>query len=267
LKISPAIFEAVAYMRHWFKAKGPHGVHSPFVFELITQILVRNGDFYFFKKASEHRNELIRNKTEIEVLDLGAGSKMHKSHKRKVSDIARHALQPALSAEALFRLVAHFKPENILEMGTSLGLTTAYLASANVKSKVISLEGAPEICKIAKQNWEKWNVANVQMIEGDFADTLESALTQMKIVDFALVDGNHRFQPTIDYVERIEQSCHEWSVIVLDDIHWSEEMEAAWDFLRKRPSVSLSLDFFHFGILFYRKGRVKEHFRLRLPDN
>jgi predicted O-methyltransferase YrrM len=257
-------FEAKAFFRHKLLALGPHGVHSPFVFDLITQVLNPKRDFYIFEKIESVRAELLADQRTIKVNDLGAGSRELKSDLRKVSQIAKNSLQPASSARAMFRLVDHFKPASILELGTSLGITASYLASA-AKVPVHTIEGSPEIIAIAKEVFSKLQLENIRYHGGPFKDKLPEVLSQLEQPAFILMDGDHTYQSTIQYFDLIYHSLHEDSIVVLDDIHWSSAMEKAWNEIRLRTEITLSLDFFHFGLLFFRKGRIKEHFRLHLP--
>lgn len=259
------LFEARAYLRHLISAKGPHGVHSPMVFDLITKILIQDKSFYVFEAIERVREDLLRDERMIHVQDFGAGSRKMKGDQRSVAHIAKFALQPASHAQALFRLIDYVRPENILELGTSLGITSAYLASVAAKTKVWTLEGAPEIARIAKEVFDVLNLGNVKVIQGNFDDQLNMVLQEMGNVDVAVMDGNHRYDPTIRYFNEISPFLHDDSVVILDDIHWSAEMERAWNEISRNPKVTLSLDFFHFGVLFFRKGRVIEHFRLKLP--
>ncbi len=257
-------FEAKAFLRHKLQASGPHGVHSPFVFELITQVLNPGREFYIFEKIENIRKKLLADQRTIQVNDLGAGSRALKSDLRKVSRIAKNSLQPPSSARALFKMADHFKPASILELGTSLGITTAYLAStANVP--VYTIEGSPEIVSISKEVFSDLKLDNIYSYTGAFKDKLPEVLSQLKQPDFVLMDGDHTYSSTIQYFDIIFPFLHENSIVVLDDIHWSSGMEKAWDEIRSLAEITLSLDFFHFGVLFFRKGRIKEHFKLHLP--
>jgi predicted O-methyltransferase YrrM len=257
-------FEAKAFLRHKLRASGPHGVHSPFVFDLITQVLNSKKEFYIFEKIESVRSELLADQRTIQVNDLGAGSRELKSDLRKICRIAKNSLQPAASAQALFKMVDHFKPACILELGTSLGITTSYLASAT-KVPVYTIEGSVEIVSISKEVFSKLKPGNIHSYTGPFKDKLPEVLPQLKQPAFVLMDGDHTYQSTIQYFDLIFSFLREDSVVVLDDIHWSSGMEKAWNEIKSRPAITLSLDFFHFGVLFFRKGRIKEHFSLHLP--
>jgi len=260
-----AWFEAKAWLKHRIKARGPHGVHSPLVFYWITQVLKSEKHFFCFDEIEALRLEMIENPRLITIEDFGAGSRVSKSNKRSIASIVASAANPAPHAQVLFRLVNEVMPKTILELGTNLGISTAYLAKAAVTADVYSIEGSLELLKEAEANLKALNVKNVQLVKGTFQDQLPLVLEKMKRVDFAWIDGHHSEQPTIDYFELIANYCHENSILVFDDIHWSAGMERAWERIKSNNQVSLSLDFFHFGIVLFQKGREKEHLLLKLP--
>ncbi len=261
--ISQHFFKAKAFLRYFFKAKTKHGVHSPFVFDLLTRVINQEGEYYAYEKLERQRQILLNNTTEIEVTDFGAGSSFNKNNVRKISDIARHSLQPEKYAKLLFRLMNEFRPKNNLELGTSLGLTTLYQSIPVSHSNFITLEGCPNIANIAQENFSKFDQKNLKIIVGNFDDTLAQALTQMPMLDYVFFDGNHRYEPTMRYFNQCMEHIHEGTVFIFDDIHWSSEMEQAWNEIKKDSRVTITIDLFKIGIVFFRKGQVKQDFILR----
>jgi predicted O-methyltransferase YrrM len=251
------------YIKYWMKssnAKG-HGVHSPFVFDLIDKVFTDDRDFYVFPLIESSREELLYNTSLIEVTDYGAGSRVNKNFSRTISSIAKSSLKPPKFGQLLFRLVNHFGSSTILELGTSLGITTSYLAAANHNGLVITMEGAPEIAKQAKRHFQHIGLNNIEQVIGDFDTTLGNVLQKNKTLDFVFIDGNHRFEPTLRYFNMMKPNLHEYSVLVFDDIHWSKEMEQAWDAIKKDDSVTLTIDLFFIGLVFFRKEqKEKQHF-------
>lgn len=241
-----------------------HGVHSPFVFNFITQILNDKRSFYSFNAIESLRDKLKKNQTVLTIEDFGAGSRVNSHYQRSVSSIANSALKPAKFGQLLFRMVNYYQPSTILELGTSLGITTAYLASANTHAEVITMEGASEIAKVASNNFRSLNLNNVRVIQGNFDETLVSALqTIPQKIDFAFLDGNHRKDPTINYFHALLPKIHDHSILIFDDVHWSSEMEEAWDYVKNYEAVTLSIDLFFIGIVFFRQeNKEKQHFTI-----
>lgn len=247
------------YFKYYFSAKTKHGIHSPFVFDLATSVLENKNQFYDYEKIEKLRSKLLENTKEIFVTDLGAG----KSGKRRICDIAKQAEKSKKYGQLLFRLVNKFRPETILDLGTSLGITTLYLASANKQSKVITIEGCPETAKVAEKNFKKYDAKNIQQVIGNFDDVLVSVRAKHNQLDFVFFDGNHKKEPTLRYFTQCLQYINNDSVFVFDDIHWSDEMEEAWEEIKNHSEVTVTMDLFFLGIVFFRKEQSKEHFIVR----
>ncbi|MFY8024775.1 MAG: O-methyltransferase [Sediminibacterium sp.] len=251
------------YMHYWIRSSNPkgHGVHSPFVFELIDKVFIDDRNFYIFPLIEAAREELKFNNTVITVADFGAGSRLNATSSRTISSIAKSALKPKKFGQLLFRLVNHFAPTTILELGTSLGITTSYLAAANHRARVITMEGAPEIAQQAQRHFQHIGLQNIEQVVGNFDDTLADVLKKNESLDFVFIDGNHRYEPTLRYFDMMKPYLHEHSVLIFDDIHWSKEMEQAWAAIKKDETVTLTVDLFFIGLVFFRKEqKEKQHF-------
>ena len=261
-----ALFELRSWLRHKLTAGGPHQVHSPLVFRLLTQVLVPQKKYYAFDELDAFRKALLKDNTSLEILDYGAGSrKKITDNARKVADIARLSLQKRKCAEALFYIIRDLQPATAVELGTSLGLTAAYMAKACAECQWTSMEGAPEVADFAKNVLRQLDVTNVEIQTGNFDNLLPTYCEKNAKIDFALIDGNHRYEPTIRYFNWLSRMASEKSVFILDDIHWSPEMEKAWNEIQNSDQISVSIDFFHFGMIFFRSGIEKQKFILRLP--
>jgi predicted O-methyltransferase YrrM len=241
-----------------------HGIHSPFIFDFVKNVLNDKRPFYAFTAIERLRDKLRLDHSIIQIDDLGAGSGRSKSNQRGVGEIAKHSSKPKKLAQLLFRIVNYYQPKNIIELGTSLGLTTAYLAAANGNGSVYTIEGAPAIAAIAKRNFQQLNLYNTQLREGGFDLVLPLVVDQMGQVDFAFIDGNHRLEPTLRYFQLLLRHTNQESILVFDDIHWSKEMESAWQVIQEDPAVTCTIDLFFFGLVFLRKDfKVKQHFTIR----
>jgi len=183
---------------------------------------------------------------------------------RSIGSIARNAAKPAKYGQLLHRMVKYYQPSTILELGTSLGITSAYLATAAPGSRLVTMEGAVEIASRARANFSSLGLKNVEVVEGNFEATLPAFLQTTGVIDFAFIDGNHRKAPTLRYFEQLLEHQRNDSIFIFDDIHWSAEMEDAWKFIRKHPSVQCSIDLFFIGIVVFRKEfREKQQFEIR----
>lgn len=207
---------------------------------------------------------MLNDHTEIEVEDFGAGSSMIKTNRRMVSSIASSSLKSAKLSQLLFRIVQYYKPATIIELGTSFGITTSYLANANRDAVVYTLEGASSIAKLAEQNFDNLSLNNIKLMRGDFEFTLPHVLHQLPEIGLAFIDGNHRKEPTLKYFRNLLNHSNPSTILIFDDIHWSEEMEAAWAAICDHETVTLTIDLFFIGIVFINPDfKVKQHFKIR----
>lgn len=241
-----------------------HGIHSPFTFDFVINVLNDKRTFYAYEAIENLRLLQLQNEEILTIEDFGAGSRTGLTKQRKVKDIATSSLKPKKFAQLMFRMINYYQPNTILELGTSLGITTSYLASAKNNSHVTTMEGSSAVANVAQKNFNFLNLKNITIVEGNFDTTLAATLQQIQKVDFAFIDGNHRYQPTINYFQELLPFIHEESIVIFDDIHWSKEMEQAWNAIKKHPSVKLSIDLFFIGILFFKKEfKVKQDFVIR----
>jgi len=257
---------AVKYFKHWITAsngKG-HGMHSPFVFEFITKVLNDKTVYPEYERVEALRNQLLDDHAILDIEDFGAGSMIDKKKKRSISSIAKNAAKPRKFGELLFRMIRYYQPVTILELGTSLGITTSYLSLAKPDARLITMEGSKEIADVAKRNFRNLEIRNIEIIEGNFDNTLSSLITHYSSVDLAFIDGNHRQEPTERYFRQLLTKANNNSIFVFDDIHWSGEMEAVWETIKNNAAVTCSIDLFFLGIVFFRKEfKEKQHFAIR----
>ncbi len=244
------------------KHKNGHGIHSPFIYNFLTEIIENeNENFYSFFEIEKLRFDLLKSKEKIKVKDFGAGSKKNFSSKwRKISDITKYSSQSSRFGKLLFRIVNEFKPKTILEIGTSFGIGTSYLAKVNSKNKIFTLEGCEEIINIAKKNFKILKLKNIFIKKGEFSKTIPEVLREIKFLDFVFFDGNHRKKQTLEYFNICLKKSHEKSIFIFDDIHWSKEMEEAWEKIKENEKVKVSLDLFFIGIIFFRKNLQKQNY-------
>jgi predicted O-methyltransferase YrrM len=257
---------AKKYLHYYLTASNSkgHGIHSPFVFEFIKFVLNDKKKYECYSTIEKQRQVLLNDKTIIEVEDFGAGSAVIKTNKRVVKDIAASSLKPQKYSQLLFRMIQFYNKKNVLELGTSFGITTAYLASSNNNPVVTSMEGSQSIATIAQHSFDALQLKNINIIKGNFEKTLSPFLSISKSIDFAFLDGNHRKVPTLQYFKQILSNSTEETIVVFDDIHWSTEMEDAWEEVKIHEAVTLTIDLFFIGVVFLKKDfKVKQHFSVR----
>ncbi|MDT0686872.1 O-methyltransferase [Autumnicola psychrophila] len=324
-----------SYIKFLLKSQNQHGLHSPFVYELVTKCFYDKKFYPAYDLLKSFRRSLLKNDNFIKVTDFGAGSRVFKSEKRKISAVAKNAGISGKRARLLYRLVNYLECKNVLELGTSLGIATSAIA-ANRDVKVLTLEGCPETANIAQQQFEQFRLNNIQLKIGKFEETLEEVVEsgewreesekrkekreerkknriqeagdkkvesgeenpkkekrketkeqqeagdrrqetgeetnselqttnyKRKNYDLIFFDGNHQKQPTLAYFHKLLPGAKNSSVFIFDDIHWSPEMEEAWEEIKDHPQVTVSIDTFYWGLIFFRKEQAKQHFNIRL---
>lgn len=247
---------------HFFDSKNSrgHGIHSPYLYRFTQNAIYEKNPFYIFPKIETLRENLKYDDRILSVKDYGTGS----DRQTRVLDIAKTSLKSRKWAQLLYRIVNFTKAQNVLELGSSLGLTTAYLASVKSDITCISLEGSEEIANIARENFEKLEINNVEIVVGNIDETLGEQLEKLKTLDVVFFDANHRQEPVLNYFQQCLEHIHHDSVFIFDDIHWSEEMERAWRIIRKHRKVTTTIDLFEVGIVFFNKNYPKKTYKMFL---
>ncbi len=239
-------------------------MHSPFVFNFILDVLNNRQEYVPPDAIEQLRIELKKQKKQLVIEDLGAGSRISNTKQRTIAQLARTVVKPKKYSQLLYRLAKKYNPKTIVELGTSLGVTTAYLATAAPNAKVITIDGSSAIQQQAKKNFQQLNLQNIQSLHGHFNDVLPSVIQQLSSVNIAFVDGNHRYQPTIDYFKQFLNKTDNNTILVFDDIHWSAEMEKAWAEIQQHTAVRCTIDIFFLGFVFFRdEFKERQHFTIR----
>ncbi len=259
------LFQTTSYAEYWWKAsyKNGFGVHSPFLFRFIEDVLEDERYFYAYQDVETIRKDLLTWKQSIPFMEVGALSHWaNQSSERQISDITKYSSVSSKYGQLLFRLSNYFQPKTIVEFGTSVGISSMYLAAGNPDAELISFDYNESLVRIANSNFVSLKLKNAHAEVGLFEEKLTKMASRFDKIDFLMLDGNHRKEPTILYYEFLKPLFDNNTVVVLDDIHWSQGMEEAWDFIRMQKEVSMSIDLFQFGILFFRKEFLgnKQHF-------
>ena len=241
-------------------------MHSPFVYEFIRDVMNDKNSYPAYQKTESLRQNLLQNYSVLQVEDFGAGSSVTRNSSRTISSIAKNAAKSKKLGQLLFRIARHYQPSHVLELGTSLGITTSYLSQAVPGARVITMEGASSIASVAAKNFQELNLSNIELVRGNFDQTLKQVLESVPTIDLAFIDGNHRQEPTLRYFRDITSKTGNDSVLIFDDIHWSKGMETAWEAIKADPSVRCTIDLFFIGVVLFRKEfREKRHFSIRIP--
>ncbi|QNL22800.1 class I SAM-dependent methyltransferase [Hyphobacterium sp. CCMP332] len=255
------LFRAFSFLKFWLRAGNAHGLHSPFVFDLYTKAINKKICNEGFAKIETVRQRFRQNSREIDIVDKGAGSTLLKK-RRKISEIVKHSISDEKKCELLFRLALYFKPKKILELGTSLGIATAYLNLGCPRADLKSIEGDPQLAQLAQSHLG----TGIDIINSSFSEALPNILPEFDS-DFIYIDGDHKADSLLNYVKLILDKSSDNSdekIFVIDDIYWSADMNRGWKQLIKDSRFGISIDLFQIGLLFTRRKQPKQHFYLRL---
>ena len=279
------IHQIGAFIRHFLTAWNTSGeaIHSPYLFRLVRFVLRDENAYYCFRDIERRREFLLACEDSLDVVDYGSAGSPEGLHvQRRVCDIAKNHLESARVGQVLFRIVNFLheeekRPLQILELGTSLGITTAYLASVDSRNKVVTMEGSEAVLRVAQGVWKMLKLENIEWIQGNIDDTLyniysvqssdvrvQSSEAKGERIDLAFVDAHHTYEATMRYADFLLNRLTEKGILVLDDIYYSEQMERAWSELKADPRVTTSMDLFHVGLLFVDTHYLKRHYKIRI---
>lgn len=236
-------------------------MHSPFVYGLVTNCFNDKTKYPEYEILKSHRKALRSDTSMVEMKDFGQGSRVFKGNARKVSAVVKNAGMKKKRQKLLFRLAKYFNSESVLELGTSLGLGTVALSLSNEFSAIHTVEGCPNTLSKAQEYFEKFNLHNIQIHQQLFSDFLENTSTQF---DLIFIDGDHNGERTLGYFNSLLKKVHNDSVIIFDDIYWSKDMTVAWQKIITNENVTVSIDTFQWGLVFFRKEQPKQHFVIRV---
>ena len=256
------MYQIIKYIKFLLKSTNQHGVHSPFVYQFVTKCLYDKKKYDAYKKLQNYRKTLKTSKATLQITDLGEGSKVLDSKKRNVSDMVKASSSSKKESKLLFRVAQYFKFKSVLELGTSLGMGTYAFALAKPSSKITTIEGCPNTSNFTQTQFKALNISNVNFKIGAFSSEIEKL--DETYFDCIYFDGHHNKAATIQYFEALLLKAHNDSIFIFDDIYWSKEMTEAWDYIKAHKAVTVTVDCFYLGFVFFRKEQAKEHFRIRL---
>lgn len=247
---------------HWLIAVNEHSLHSPFLFNFYNNTVKSEIAHEDFNAIEKLRYQLSKSKEKISVTQLGANSKVNNQKVRAISDIARRGISSAKTSELLYKIIRDFDFTHIIELGTSLGINTLYMATKST-AVVYTFEGCPETSLIAQENFKITGYSNIKQIAGDLTVSLPDFCTQFSgKIDLAFIDANHQYEPTLTYFDQLLSITHSKSMIIIDDIYWSAEMTRAWEKIKDHPQVTSTIDLYKLGIVLFRPELEKQHIHL-----
>ena len=289
MKKNVYLYRVSSWLKHQLTARntGGHGVHSPYLFEWVRMVMSDKNTYYVWDEIEEIRQEMLKDTRELEFVDYGSGKlKGENGERRRVCDIAKGSLARRKDAQLLARLVGWLgrplltspsrggigdeasedrKGLTIVELGTSLGVTTAYLAAMDSRNKVVTYEGCPAVAEVARANWEKLGLNNIACVVGEITvDSLQLAVDRLSGIDVAFIDANHTCEATLTYFNALASRVHEKSVVVVDDIHYNEDMEKAWKAICADERVTTTMDLYRMGLVFFDKHYWRKHYKMRI---
>ncbi len=254
---------AWGYIIYWFSSVGRHGLQSTFLYNLNESVWRYDKKKLSQKRIESYRKRCLKDKIAVAVNDFGAGVNGNLKKELSIASIAKNAAKHPKYARMLFRLMEYLKPNTVIELGTSLGISSLYISSGNPKMKLTTLEGCDAIAEFSRKQFQQFPDLNIEVITGNFDTTLSELLKSQSKIDSIYIDGNHRYEPTMRYFTLCLPYMHDESFIIFDDINWSKEMKSAWQEIIKHPSVSVSIDVYMMGIVFFNKGFSKQDFKIR----
>jgi len=238
-----------------------HSLHFPLIFRFYEDAVCGKIGKALFVDIDERRKILSKDQRTLHISDLGAGSRSSQLDCRSIANVYKSATSTKKLSELLYRIGKGIGAKNILELGTSLGITTSYLSKIGSESTIYTLEGSEEIYSEAEKQLAVHS--NVRSFFGNINDTLPDVLSQMPYVDLAYVDANHTYEATLSYCQQVMLKRIPSTAIVIGDIHWSDEMEEAWHKIKLEDEVSHSIDLFECGILLFASSIYKQDYIVR----
>jgi len=258
------LWQAISYLIYRIKAVTRYKIHSPFVYQLVNEVFRDKEKLNDFSRLNRIHRRYKRRVDKIETLDFGKGSgrKVFSVKKESVGSIVKKRGHSKKQLQFLYRMAQHFKPATILEFGTAAGISTSYLSMGSPTSRLITMEGCMGLASVATKSFKKREL-KVELEVGEFDAILDRVLESVDRLDMIFVDGNHRKNPTIDYFEKCAKLATENSVFMFDDIHWSPGMQSAWNTIKKDKRVSVTIDLFWIGLVFFKTDITKQDFVVR----
>ena len=255
------IHQFISYISYWLNEENEHSLHAPFIYDLYKKVIKKKyKEDRAYKSIEQVRKGFLDSEKSITIHDFGSGS--NNASDRKISKIAQYGISRKSFSQLFDSLINYLEATEIIELGTSLGVNTLYLANGEHRN-VTTFEGAPALCAIAQAVFDGNGKTNIKIVEGDINTTLPDYLERITKVDLAFIDANHKYQPTLQYFDWLLKKAHDKTCFVFDDIHRNKEMEAAWRKLNESYEVALSIDLYQVGLVFINPELRKQSYTLK----
>ncbi len=254
------LFQVAEYLQYWLSQVDEHSLQAPFIYDFYTKVIL--GESPSQPDLIALRQELTRNINIIPIKDYGAGSITGASEHRQIGVIAKYSISTIKTAQLISRITAYFNPGKVIELGTSLGLLTLEINRGTPGADIYTIEGAPALCDLAKSHFKKYSTGQIKLYQGNIDKVLPQVIQEAGHVDVAIVDANHTKEATLSYFYTLLKGCNQQSVIVIDDIHWSKGMKAAWSEISNHPEVTCSIDLYQIGVVMFREELSKQQWTL-----
>ena len=259
------VWRAIKYITYIFIArhKKGHGIHSPFLYDLIINTFNNSFQYETYSRIEKLRKIIRTDRQNYIYTNYRPSQNVYTRHPRKVSDVVKKTAISPKHARLIFRLINKFNPNVSLELGTGVGVTTAYIASAKKHNIVYTVDKNNELTDYARHNLQYLDIENVRIINDTFEEAIKKIIRLNKKIDFLLIDGNHTKTATITYLSQMYSLFHNDTIIIIHDIHWSPEMESAWKTIINNPDIKLAIDLFFMGIIFFKSELNKQNFVIK----
>ena len=254
------------FLRHRLLAghRNGHGIHSPFVYDFARKVVFNKDSEPLSDQVTNSVKSLGRTRERLVIHDLGAGSRVSNADVRVIGSIARKSSVSPKQGRLLQRISAWYAPGTVIELGTGLGISTAYLAAGAPFSKIISVEGSAEKYVFAGKFLDELGFPSIELLNADFEEVYPGLLDEAEGRVMVFIDGDHRYEPSMRRsLALLNHEKISEAVLILDDIYWSKEMEAAWRDLSSLPGSLISIDLFYFGIIIKRPDIARQHYRIK----
>lgn len=240
-------------------ARNSHGLHSPFAYDFYQKVVLaaRKAQPAFDQVRSEISN-LKKDRNPLSFHDPSTGISVNTT----VGRIAAGSAKNHHLGKILGLAMNYLKPENALELGTSLGISAAYQQILFKPSRFHTIEANELLTPFSSKLWERLNIQATLKV--GYFDSFLPEILQQQQYQWVFIDGNHQLEPTLRYFKYVLENTPNNCVIIFDDINWSSDMQKAWSEIVSSEYVTLCLDLFFLGFVFRDPALSKETFKLRL---